>query len=681
MFSELDERADKQQEHISRWLLLGSIENSISGAINSDNRRVPAKQNACKKRERVMWCVRLCRLFALFLVVSLIPGLVLNAQKKNTSSAPPPPRPAPAPAARPAPAPAPSRPAGGGAPAINRGPSANAPSAYHPGPSANAPSANHPGPAANGPMMNRPAANGPAINAPSANHPPAANGMAPNRPASPLNVPAGHPGFTPGGPASASPHPAVGAGGSRPLTLGGGRTVSSGLNGGRSPMGSQQHVLKSGSAVQIRPNGRLSDLHDARRGMEIHHGLNGSRAVIVQRPDHSRVFAERGRPGFVERSYRFHDHDFARRTYYYHGRVYDHYYRPYSYHGVMVNVYAPVRYYPIGFYGWAYNPWYRPAVYSWGWGQAPWYGYYGGYFAPYQSYPDASYWLTDYMVANDLQAQYQANQEAQTVSAPVQQGSEPVLTPEVKQMISAEVRSQLTLEYNEAQQNAQNQEPDPNSSGIGRLLSDGKSHVFVAAGPMDLVDSSGTECSLTAGDVLGLNAAPDPAAEAADVVVLSSKGNQECQKSAVVTVQLSDLQDMQNHMRETIDQGLEELQQNAGKNGLPAVPPSAQQQATTVEFARLAPSPDPAGADDISRQLKDADAAEQEVTSETQNDAGILVAPSAKPPVTIAVGQSIDDVKSALGQPTAVIDLGSRKIYRYPDMKVTFKDGKVTDVQ
>ena len=58
----------------------------------------------------------------------------------------------------------------------------------------------------------------------------------------------------------------------------------------------------------------------------------------------------------------------------------------------------------------------------------------------------------------------------------------------------------------------------------------------------------------------------------ANVVVLASKG-QDCPKGATVTVQLQDLQEMQNHMRETIDQGLQTLQSRQGQGGLPPLPP------------------------------------------------------------------------------------------------------------
>ena len=56
---------------------------------------------------------------------------------------------------------------------------------------------------------------------------------------------------------------------------------------------------------------------------------------------------------------------------------------------------------------------------------------------------------------------------------------------------------------------------------------------------------------------------------------MASKGGNECQKSSTVTVQLTDLQEMQNSMRETIDQGLQDLQAKQGKGGLPPAPPSA----------------------------------------------------------------------------------------------------------
>jgi len=458
--------------------------------------------------------------------------------------------------------------------------------------------------------------------------------------------------------------------------------ANAGLSGRPAPTGSHQTRLQNGSAVQRRPNGRVSDVHDARRGMDVHRGLNGSRRVSVERPDHSRIVAERGRAGYVQRPYMYHGHEFARRTYYYNGRAYDRYYRGYSYHGVYMHVYAPFRYYPVAFYGWAYNPWFTPVVYPWGWAGNPWFGYYGFYFTPYPVYASPALWLTDYLLAANLTAAYAAQQEVQAQAAARQapEGAA-ALTPEVKQMIADEVKNQIALENAEAQQNARNQDIDPASSSISRLLKDGHTHVFVVGSALDVVDASGAECALSDGDVLKLVAPPEASDTEANLVVLSSKGGLECRKAAVVSVAFADLQDMQNHMREIVDQGLQELQEKQGKGGLPTAPPSAMAAPVNTAFAQSAPPPDANAIAEINQQLKEADLAEQDVVSQAQLEPGAAPPTTAAAPKTIAVGQSINEVTAILGPPVTVVDLGSKKIYKYKDLKISFKDGKVADVE
>lgn len=51
------------------------------------------------------------------------------------------------------------------------------------------------------------------------------------------------------------------------------------------------------------------------------------------------------------------------------------------------------------------------------------------------------------------------------------------------------------------------------------------------------------------------------------------------------------------------------------------------------------------------------------------------------PPKTIAVGQTKDVVIATWGQPSKDIKLANKEIFVYPDMKVTFVAGKVSDVQ
>ena len=50
-------------------------------------------------------------------------------------------------------------------------------------------------------------------------------------------------------------------------------------------------------------------------------------------------------------------------------------------------------------------------------------------------------------------------------------------------------------------------------------------------------------------------------------------------------------------------------------------------------------------------------------------------------PQQIEKGQTPDQVKNALGNPDKIVNLGSKQIYVYKDLKVTFLNGKVSDVQ
>jgi hypothetical protein len=394
----------------------------------------------------------------------------------------------------------------------------------------------------------------------------------------------------------------------------------SNIGNGLTPKGSHERTSHNGAAIRTRPNGRISDVHDPKRGMDVHRNLNGNRAIHVERPDHSRIYGERGRPGYVQRPYSYRGHDFGRRNYVYHGHEYSRFYRGYDYHGRHMDVYAPDHFYHPGFYGWAYHPWASPIHYGWGWGGAPWAGYYGGFFEPAPVYPTAALWLTDYMIAQDLQAAYAAHQDAGEAAPVATDAGGPAITPDVQQQVADEVNGQIALENQEAQQNTQNQDADPGSSGIGRMLSDGHKHIFVVGSALDVVDSNQAECALSDGDVLALMGPPPPDAVAADLVVLASKGGNECGKTSTVTVQLTDLQEMQNHMRELIDQGLQELQNKQGQGGLPSAPAAAQGPPAPAQYAEIAPPADPNAGNEIQQQTQQADQAETDVSSQaTQN--------------------------------------------------------------
>jgi hypothetical protein len=54
---------------------------------------------------------------------------------------------------------------------------------------------------------------------------------------------------------------------------------------------------------------------------------------------------------------------------------------------------------------------------------------------------------------------------------------------------------------------------------------------------------------------------------------------------------------------------------------------------------------------------------------------------AAAPPKTISLGQTKEVVVATWGQPTKMVKLSSKEIYYYPDIKVTFVAGKVSDIQ
>jgi len=355
--------------------------------------------------------------------------------------------------------------------------------------------------------------------------------------------------------------------------------------------------------------GASATLHDPKRGMDIHRSLSGSRRVEVERPDHSRIVAEGKGRGYVQTPYTYHGHEYARRLYYYNGRHHQAYYGRYAYHGVWLNPYYPAYYYPSAYYSWVSYPWGAPASYAWGWNANPWFAYYGGFFTPLAVYPSASLWLTDYILATSLADAYQGQAAALTNPA--------ALTPEVKQLIAAGVREQLTLEFNESQTAPNNGEPDAGSSSIQRLLTDGKQHAFITGHDLDVVDAAGTECALTEGDVILLTGQTAPDAQAATLTVLASKGGNECGKGDIVSVGLADLQEMQNHLRETIDQGLQELRTKQGQGGLPAAPAAAKAAPVESPMAEIAPPPPPESevAAQIAQQSQEADQAEKEATA------------------------------------------------------------------
>jgi hypothetical protein len=449
-----------------------------------------------------------------------------------------------------------------------------------------------------------------------------------------------------------------------------GRSFGSNNNAGRGPR--PEFHGSNGSSARFAPSGHPTVVR-TRGGATIVHAPSGARRIEVVRPGGRVIVTNGAGHGYMQRPINVRGHVFVQRTYYVHGMAYPRYYRPYSYRGIAFNVYTPVRFYSPRFYSWGYTPWARPIYYNFGWGANPWYGFYGGYFSPYSSYAAPNYWLTDYLLANALQDAYQERADAAAAAqARYDPSGQVALSPRVKDMIAAEVQRQLAIESAESQNPGQAMSA---STGPPPILADNNPHVFVVSSSL-IANTGGQECALTHGDVLQLNPAPSSDPTFANVQVLASKG-QDCPAGNLVPVQLADLQEMQNHMRETMDQGLGEMQTRQGQGGLPTIEVAMRSQ-TAAPYAADLPPAEANAADELRQQAQEANRQEQDVLGQ----AGQSAPPSGSAgPVTIEIGQSVADVVARMGQPARVADLGQKKTYFYKDMKVIFVDGRVSDVQ
>jgi hypothetical protein len=395
--------------------------------------------------------------------------------------------------------------------------------------------------------------------------------------------------------------------------------------------------MKGGGSATFRKNGQVRSIQT--HGMTINHGMHGGRQVTSVH--NGRTVVSYGRHGgYSQRAYFNHGgHAYVQRTYYRGGHAYAYGYRSYYYGGHPYYGYAPAYYYGPGYYGWAYNPWASPVAYGWGWGGAPWYGYYGPYFAPYPVYPSAAFWLTDYLIGASLQAAYadqQAGAEDQgqllpplmpqsngevaslwstdplvasflpTAYGAYMLGGAPAagntqLSADVKQAISDEMKQEIAAEKAAAAAGSN----APAGDQVPAAL-DPKIRIFVVSSEEDLTTSDGTECTLTAGDVVYRTGDKPDDDNMVDAKVKSSKKD-ECAMGATVSVAVDDLQEMHNQLRIQMDAGLKELADKQGKNGLPAAPDTK-----TTAGEAPAPTPDTNVQNDLQQQQKDADAAEAE---------------------------------------------------------------------
>jgi len=406
---------------------------------------------------------------------------------------------------------------------------------------------------------------------------------------------------------------------------GGAGATRGGMN--HTPPG-RQVSLKGGGSAHIRPNGQIRSVN--RNGMQIQHNLHGGRTIVANH-NGARVVTMGRHGGYVQRAYVTRGgHSYYSRTYYSHGEYHTAVYQSYYYGGRPYYGYYPSYYYSPVYYGWAYNPWPAPVYYGWGWGGAPWYGYYGAYFTPYPVYPSAAFWLTDYLIAANLQAAYAASVEVGKVGPaasdqlvasmgpiPAPENKAVALTPELKTAIAEEIKAELAAEKSEASKksSASDQSAGGSSSQEAPPALDPARRIFIVATDLSVV-ADGDECELTAGDVITrLTDKPDDDNNV-NVSVSASKKT-DCAAGKQVAVGVDDLQEMHNHFREQITSGMGDLAKKQGKDGLPKAPDTS-----TVQGDVPPPPPDKSAAKTLEEQEKNADQTEADVKQEASSDGG-----------------------------------------------------------
>lgn len=173
---------------------------------------------------------------------------------------------------------------------------------------------------------------------------------------------------------------------------------------------------------------------------------------------------------------------------------------------------------------------------------------------------------------------------------------------DVKQAIADQMKQEIAAE----KEAAANASKDASSTGEVPAALDPKIRIFVVSSEEDLTASDGTECVLTAGDVVDRTDDTPDDDRMVDATVKASKKD-ECAVGSTVGVAVDDLQEMHNQLRIQMDAGLKELADKQGKNGLPAAPDTK-----TTAGEVPTPSPDTSVGSDLEQQQKEADEAETE---------------------------------------------------------------------
>jgi hypothetical protein len=357
------------------------------------------------------------------------------------------------------------------------------------------------------------------------------------------------------------------------------------------------------------------------RVREVSHGFGAGQVRVTRYGNSANGTVERAiRPGFVSRTFVSGGRVLSTRVYQDH--VWHQYGRTFAY-----QAFVPAVRFPGVYYSWALAPWPRPVVYSWGWQVQPWYPAYGVLFTPYPVYASPDLWMTDYILAQSMQAAYQAQtapppqpapqwtpappvpgpdssvappdaQPGDTSAAPQPDAAPPApqsidapaapaapppaITPQIKAQLNTQIKVQL-----EEQQAAQ---ATPavltTQSGPAALRAN---HVFFAVvQPLDVPTAHG-HCSLSANDYIKRTGGMSSDDWMIPVVVELSRPS-DCPEGLATRIGLNDLNAMENEQEAQVLEAMQAASKGMGPNG----PPSG---ARPTLIADGSATPDPSALD------------------------------------------------------------------------------------
>jgi hypothetical protein len=281
-------------------------------------------------------------------------------------------------------------------------------------------------------------------------------------------------------------------------------------------------------------------------------------------------------------------------------------YRGYHYGGVAYYRPVPVVVYSPAYYGWAAQSWGPPVVIQVGFASQPWYGTYGTTFVPYSAYASPDQWMTDQILAQNMQQAYEAGKVvgSQSASADVPLAPPPI-SPELKEQFDAQVKQEVQEQGQEAQGGPAAVDPPPATANepdqVPDALKPGHT-VFRVVATLD-VESDGDDCSLNTDDWIVRKG--DMGADGTVPVQVAASRSKDCAQGSTTRISLNDLENMQNEQNEQIGSVLTLMAQSMGKNGMPAGPAPG---AVPVPGGKAQPDLTLAG--DLQKEQVDANAAE-----------------------------------------------------------------------